>query len=144
MIGIGKSSQHAIAAISFLAEKYDGGRTRHSAAEIASGRNLPRPCVAKLLTLLSQAGLVDGSPGPHGGYCLARSPPQITLYDIARIFEREYERLQCPYGSGWCGIKEPCPLHSELAALNDWMAEYLKRTTLEPFWRVHREPSSTG
>ncbi len=68
MLRYGKTTQSAIAAMSRLAEQYDGGRTRVSSGDIAATRNLSRPLVAKMLTTLSQAGLIRGSPGPGGGY----------------------------------------------------------------------------
>ena len=69
----GKQTERAIGAMSRLAEVWDGGKTRLSAFEIADQRGLPRPMVAKILTTLSQANLVTGSPGPGGGYCLSSS-----------------------------------------------------------------------
>ena len=53
----GKQTERAIAALSRLAEVWDGGRTRLSSVDIADNRGLPRPMVAKLLTTLSQGGL---------------------------------------------------------------------------------------
>ena len=47
----GKQTERAIAAMSRLAEVWDGGRTRLSSIDIADNRGLPRPMVAKLLTL---------------------------------------------------------------------------------------------
>ena len=63
----GKQTERAIGAMSRLAEVWDEGKTRLSAFEIADERGLPRPMVAKILTALSQAHLVTGSPGPGGG-----------------------------------------------------------------------------
>ena len=78
----GKQTEAAIAAMSRLAEVYDKERTRLSANDIADARGLQRPRVAKVLSVLSQAGLVTGSPGPGGGFALARHPREITIYDV--------------------------------------------------------------
>ncbi len=128
MVKYGKTTQSAIAAVSRLAELYDGGKTRVSSADIARKRNLPKPLVAKLLTILSQAGLVNGSPGPGGGYSLARPPSQISLYDVAALFERTEQQRTCPFGPGWCGHGEPCPLHYDLLAIDNQMIEFLRKT----------------
>ena len=45
----GKQTETAIAALSRLAEVWDGGRTRLSAGDIADQRGLPRAMVAKIL-----------------------------------------------------------------------------------------------
>jgi Rrf2 family iron-sulfur cluster assembly transcriptional regulator len=72
MTPYGKTAQTAIAAVSRLAEVYDPARrVKLNSADIAGHRHLPQPVVSKVLTTLSQAGIVSGSPGPGGGYWLA-------------------------------------------------------------------------
>lgn len=135
----GKATETAIAAMSRLAEVYDGGTTRLSAAEIATTRDLQGPFVAKVMTTLSQAGLVVGSRGPGGGFALARHPREITLYDVYRLFEREDSSDNCPFGGGICGAGEPCPLHHRLVNVQTAMDEMLHETTFEEFRIAHQE-----
>jgi Rrf2 family protein len=129
----GKQTETAIAAMSRLAEVYDGGSTRLSASDIAADRALQRPFVGKILSALSQAGLVDGSPGPGGGYTLARDPGQITVHDVYRLFEREDASVTCPFGGGICGKGDPCALHDKLVNLKATLDEVLNGTTFEEF-----------
>ncbi len=133
MLRCGKTAQTAIAAMSALAEHYDGGQTVLSSHDIARDRNLPQPLVAKLLTTLSASGLVDGSRGPGGGYWLAKTPARISLAHIAELFEKDNEGIMCPFGPGWCGKGEPCPLHHELAAMNEQWETFMCKTMLSVF-----------
>lgn len=133
MIKYSKTTQSAIAAMSRLAEVHDCGETRLSSSDIAETRRLPKPLVAKLLTILSQAGLVSGSPGPGGGYALARPAKDISLYDVAALFERSGDKRMCPFGPHWCGQGAPCPLHDSLAAIDDEMVGFLKTTKFSVF-----------
>lgn len=119
--------------MSALAERYDGGKTVLSSLDIAKDRNLPQPLVAKLLTTLSTGGLVDGTRGPGGGYWLAKAPSRISLADIVELFEKENEGIMCPFGPGWCGKGEPCPLHNELAAMDTQWENFMRKTTLAVF-----------
>lgn len=135
----GKATETAIAAMSRLAEVYDGGQTRLSASDIADSRGLQRPFVAKVLTALSQAGLVMGSRGPGGGFMLARDPKSITLYEVFRLFEREDESDICPFGGGICGVGDPCPLHDKLVDVQRAIDEVLHGTTLEAFRIAYQE-----
>lgn len=132
MIKYGKSTQSAIAAMSRLAEVYDQD-LRLSSHDIAKARNLPQPHVAKLLTMLSQFGLVNGAPGPRGGYALAHKPDQISLFDVVAVFERTEDQITCPFGPGWCGNREPCPLHDKLIDLSQQLETFLRHTTLAVF-----------
>lgn len=126
-----KTSQNAIAAVSRLAELYSSGEVA-SSKQIAESRNLPAPLVGKILTELSRGGLITGSPGPGGGYRLAKPPAEISLKDVAELFERESEGL-CPYGPGWCGNNEPCPLHNSITAMNQIIEDFLRNTNFATF-----------
>ena len=132
-----KTTQNAIAAMSRLAELHDGENAVASSREIAESRNLSVPLVGKILTGLSRGGLVIGSPGPGGGYRLARPPSEISLRDVVEVFEREIEGM-CPYGPGWCGNKTPCPLHNSLLAMRQIFEDYLTNTTLAAFQNTNR------
>lgn len=133
-----KMTQNAIAAMSRLAELYSTTSNLASSKDIAESRNLSVPLVAKILTELSRGGLVTGSPGPGGGYRLARPPSEITLHDVARLFERE-STTACPYGPGWCGIQEPCPLHDSFLKMKQISDEFAESTTFAVFQNTSRK-----
>lgn len=129
----GKATQTAIAALSRLAEVYDGGTTRLSAAELAESRGLQRAFVGKILSTLSQAGLIVGTRGPGGGFSFAKHPRDVTLYDVFRLFEREDLTERCPFGGGICGNGDKCPLHDRLANVKKATDRLLRQTTFEAF-----------
>ncbi|MBD5780857.1 Rrf2 family transcriptional regulator [Pelagicoccus sp. NFK12] len=141
MLKYGKTAQNAIMAISHLAEVYDGGTTRLSSRDIARNRNLPQPIVAKLLVNLSQAGLVQGAPGPKGGYWLAKNPAEISLYEIVSTFEKVGDTLSCPFGTGACDASVPCPLHHKLLELDKQLVDFLNESKLDAFSKhLPRQP----
>lgn len=135
----GKQTETAIAALTRLAEVWDGGKTRLSASDIARDRNLQGPFVAKLMTVLSQAGLVDGTPGPGGGYALSRHPSKIKINDVFVLFEREDNSTICPFGGGICGVGDPCAIHHKLVHLNEALDDLLKNTTFEEFRKRYQD-----
>lgn len=134
MTPYGKVAQAAISATSLLAEHYskEGGK-RLNSREIADCRKLSQAIVAKVLTTLSQTGLVSGSPGPGGGYTLARPPHEISLNDVIAPFDRLDSTLMCPFGEGWCGTGPQCPLHAQLDHLRQQISTFLQQTTLAQF-----------
>lgn len=142
MLRQSKPTQHAVAAMSRLAEVYKDSGVWLSSADITRSRNLRKPVVAKILSTLAQEGLVVGSPGPGGGYRLARNPDEISLWDIARLFEPDVNP-GCPYGPGWCGNQSPCPVHGTIVALQQIIEDYLRHTRLDLFAKSPRpDPSS--
>ncbi len=144
MIHFGKTAQTAISALSLLAEVYDGGKTKLSSHEIAEKRELPQPVVAKVLTIVSSLGLVDGSRGPGGGYWLKRTPDKISLLDIVEEFERQDSKIMCPFGPNWCGTGDPCPMHDHLVQMDhEWMT-FLRDTHLDVFQPANRIAEKTS
>ena len=133
MLGYGKRAQNAIAAVSYLAG-LDAESPPASSLVIAQSRKLPKPLVAKVLTILSQAGLVVGSPGPGGGYRLTRPAAEVSLLDVVRHFEQVDAPAMCPLGPDWCGKKEElCPLHDRLLALHEQTLKSLENITFAGF-----------
>jgi Rrf2 family iron-sulfur cluster assembly transcriptional regulator len=135
----GKQTEAAIAVMSRLAEVYDDGRTRLPANDIADARGLQRPRVAKVLSVLSLAGLVTGSRGPGGGFTLARRPDAITIHDVFVLFDRRDDTKNCPFGGGICGAGRACPLHEEYSAVNAATERFLKHTTFEKFRTAYQD-----
>lgn len=135
MFPYGKTAANAVAAVSYLAERYGDSASRASSAAIAEDRQLSRPLVAKVLTILSQAGLVGGSPGPGGGYFLAKPPGEILLIDVVQLFEKVDTDSRCPFGPHWCGNNDPCPLHDQIVDLADSGRRFMEETTLDVFVR---------
>ena len=126
----GKTSTNAIAVMSFLAA--DPG-SRAGSGEIAKSRGISRALTAKLLTQLAAAGLVSGQPGPGGGYTLAKPAKEIRLFDIVSLFEQTAQPSVCPFGHGWCGKGEPCPLHDTIAGTIARSLAFLEKTSLAVF-----------
>ena len=136
--GYSKMAQNAIAAMSYLAGQFADEDARANSAEIAAARGLSQSLVAKVLTMLSQAGYVSGAPGPKVGYRLARQPETITFFDIVSHFDPVDEALPCPFGDGYCPNDNPCPLHDQLAARRGSIEQFLKETNFGAFTESDR------
>lgn len=135
----GKQARQAVAAISYIAQHHRLEDARPlSSKQVAEARRMTPVLAAKLMTEMARTGLLTGSPGPGGGYRLAREPETITLDEVVRIFEKDGES-PCPFGPGWCGSGNPCPLHDDFEEIERQTQEFLCKTTLEGF--AEREPT---
>lgn len=132
MLGYGKMSASAVAAMSALAEKH-GENKSLSSLDIAQMRNLSQPLIAKILTTLSRAGYVIGMRGQGGGYRLGKEPSEISVFEIVDLFEGHRDTNACPFGPGWCQVKNPCPMHETLFGLKDHAEEILEKNTFAIF-----------
>ena len=139
MFAYGQTAANAIAVMSYLAA--DPSR-RANSGEIASARRISRALTAKLLTQLAAAHLVAGQPGPGGGYTLAKSPQEISLLDIASLFEQADLPSLCPFGHGWCGHGPPCPLHDPIHDLLEIQRRFMEETRLSVFLKSPDRPTA--
>ena len=126
----GKMAADAIAVTSFLAGQPD---RLCGTAEISEDRNISRALTAKLFTRLATAGIAEGRPGPGGGYRLARKAEDISLLQIVELFEQTESISICPFGHGWCGNGDPCPIHDTLEGMEQNNRRFLEETRLSVF-----------
>ncbi|MGW0791724.1 RrF2 family transcriptional regulator [Streptomyces sp. NPDC002911] len=63
--------------------------------QLAEAHGLPAPYLNKQLQLLVRGGLLTSTPGPRGGFRLARPLSEITLFDVVEAIEGDTWLFQC-------------------------------------------------
>jgi Rrf2 family protein len=63
--------------------------------DLAEFHGVPKEYLSKALQALSQAGIVDTTLGPRGGYRLAKSPKEISFLDIVEAIEGRRSTFEC-------------------------------------------------
>jgi Rrf2 family protein len=66
-------------------------------AQLAAFYDLPAPYLNKQLQALARAGVLSSTPGPRGGFRLARDPEQVSLLDIVVAIEGRAEAFACDH-----------------------------------------------
>lgn len=66
-----------------------------STKALAEFHGVPKEYLSKALQHLSQAGLVDTTLGPSGGYRLARPPAELTFLEIVEAVEGPARTFAC-------------------------------------------------
>ncbi|KOU37228.1 Rrf2 family transcriptional regulator [Streptomyces sp. WM6368] len=66
-----------------------------SAARLAAWHDLPAAYLNKQLQALARAGIVTSTPGPRGGFRLARPLEAISLMDVVAAVEGPEEAFRC-------------------------------------------------
>jgi Rrf2 family iron-sulfur cluster assembly transcriptional regulator len=143
MFRYGKLARQAVSAVSYVAERHCEDGPAVSSAEVGKARRIPKALAAKLLSEAAAAGLLRGTTGPGGGYRLARPPEEIFLMNVVSLFERPMDESPCPFGPGWCGKGEPCPLHDDFVKLEEKVREFLEGTSFAAF-ATHPEEARRG
>lgn len=90
---LGEGVEQAIHCTAFLAGLSEDGVL--SAAALAELHGVSTSYLLKHLQALSAAGIVATTPGPKGGYRLAKAPADISLLDIVLAVEGPAQAFRC-------------------------------------------------
>ncbi len=128
MLRITKLTDYATVVLAVMAA---AGDAVLSATEIAERAGLEPPTVSKVLKPLSQAGLVEGFRGAHGGYRLAQPATSIRLIRIIEAMEGPLAVTECSVHEGQCGLESSCGMRSNWRRINDVIVQALEGVTLQ-------------
>jgi Rrf2 family protein len=105
---ITRQADYAIRAVLHLARVGTGRRA--STSQIAQDQNIPPSFLAKIVSQLSVAGLLQTSRGARGGVSLARAPNDITLLEVIEAIDGPILLNECVADEANCTFSEDCPL----------------------------------
>lgn len=90
-----------------------------SITEISKEENISKPNVSKLCRKLRQVGFITSKKGNNGGYTLARSSDEITVFEVIEAMGGPfYEAQFCEQKRTNC---DPCPRISDCSIRSIWM-----------------------
>ncbi|MDZ7809834.1 MAG: Rrf2 family transcriptional regulator [Arhodomonas sp.] len=89
MLRLSTKSRYAVSALLHLAAFHGGGGSRCLWRRSRSARGSRRPTWTRSSTRLRRAGLVQGIPGPGGGYRLTRDPEDLAIGEIIRVMDND-------------------------------------------------------
>lgn len=89
-----------------------------SLKNIAARRNLSEKYLERIVKALKEARLVYSVRGAYGGYCLAKSPAEITATEVLNAVEGELAPVVCLTKDTDCGIDcDTCPTRGTWGAI---------------------------
>ena len=123
-----QTSEHAIRALLFLAQRPEGDCV--PADRIAQALGAPANYLAKTLNVLAKQGLVSSTRGPAGGFRLRVAPARLTLARVVEAFDEPRPRATCLLGDHPCDAARPCRAHAAWSGVCAAMRAPLGATTL--------------
>lgn len=125
---LSQTSEHAIRALLFLAQKDRGEAV--PADRIAAALGAPANYLAKTLQALAKRGLLSSTRGPTGGFRLTADPRAVTLADIVEALTEPRTSGVCLLGNRQCNTAAPCWAHQKWLTVNEALRAPLRSTTL--------------
>jgi Rrf2 family transcriptional regulator, nitric oxide-sensitive transcriptional repressor len=121
-------TDYSLRLLMFVAVKRDGLATIQEASEAFV---ISRNHLIKVAYHLGQKGFLQTQRGRNGGIRLARAPELISLGDVVRKMEDDWNMVECfKPSSNSCVITGPCRLRGVLAEALSAYFEVLDRFTL--------------
>jgi Rrf2 family protein len=122
-----------------------------SLRDIAKRQNISLDYLEQIVPALKVAGLIKSKRGAQGGYQLAKSPDDITMYDALRALEGSFEPMIClseveempgakpSVKNTNCGASGSCAVQEVWRELQDAIEGVLKSLTLAEMLRRQEE-----
>ncbi len=128
---ITRQADYAVRAVLYLAQL--GSEQRAATSQIAQEQQIPPSFLAKIVSQLSVAGLLQTSRGARGGVSLARSPMEISLLEVVEAIDGPIMLNECAGSNGICTFGDVCPMRSVWCEAQAELVERLKHTTFDHF-----------
>lgn len=109
----------------------NGGQSGLLQKEIAERQEIPLKYLDKIVSELRTADLLINVSGKKSGYLLARSPSEISVYDVYRAFEGKLTIIQCVNEAASCCHSEQCASQEFWNKLNLIIEDSMMHTTLD-------------
>lgn len=105
---ITRQADYAVRAMIYLAQL--GPERRAATSQIAQEKKIPPSFLAKIVSQLSVAGLLQTSRGARGGVSLAKTPAEISLLDVVEAIDGPILLNECVSDASACAFGENCPI----------------------------------
>lgn len=134
-----RQCEYALQAVLYLALKPRGEMT--SIKELAKHLSIPYHFLGKILQDLTRKGLLISLKGPTGGFGLAMSAEEITLFHIVDAVDGADFTRTCALGFPECSEKKPCAIHNQWATLRDGIYNMLSSKSIGQMAGEMRKPA---
>lgn len=131
---LSNTCKYALRALIYLS-KFSNEEKMIGIKKVSEDLNLSSPFLGKILQNLVKQKLLVSTKGPNGGFALAKSPAEITLWDIVTRVDGEEFFTNCLIRLEPCkthdSSKPLCPVHAQYDALRTEISRFYQETTLE-------------
>ncbi len=121
-------TDYAVRSLIYIAGK--GEQATVTAGALAKAEDIPIEFIYKILRKLSRAGFLKRQMGPRGGFSLAQSPEQISLFAITGAIQGPVAVRKCLLDLKACPRRPTCSISAKLQGFQDAVEQMLKNITL--------------
>lgn len=136
---ITRQADYALRAMLYLAREYGDKDSRAATSQIAEKQEIPSSFLAKIISQLSIAGLIQTSRGAKGGVRLARKPEEISLLDVVEAIDGPINLNECVDDPSVCSFGDNCPIHEIWCDAKAQLVRKLRESTFDKLLEMEKE-----
>jgi Rrf2 family protein len=130
---LSKKCKYAIHALVHMAKEPE---EKFLIKDISDACNIPKKFLEAILLDLKRAGILGSKQGKGGGYFLRRSPSDVNLAEVVRLFDGAIAAVPCATHKFYescqeCEDEETCSVRDAFLQIRNATVELLKADTLE-------------
>lgn len=126
-MNLSNTAQYAIRVISYMVYNK---KEIYAASNIIDDLKISDKYLKRILTTLSNNGIIVSVQGRYGGFRLMKNIEEILLFDIVAAVENIEKYFGCVLGFSECSDETPCSLHARWAPVRDELYDFLSKTTM--------------
>jgi Rrf2 family protein len=128
---ITRQADYAVRAMVYLAQH--GPEHRAATGQIAKEKKIPPSFLAKIVSQLSVAGLLQTSRGARGGVSLAKPAEDITVLDVVEAIDGPILLNDCVGDNITCDYDDDCPLKPVWCDAQKMLLDQLSKANFAQF-----------
>ena len=129
---ITRQADYAVRAVLYLAQL--GSEQRAATSQIAQEQHIPPSFLAKIVSQLSVAGILQTSRGARGGVSLARTAEEISMLEVVEAIDGPILLNECVADNGSsCPFDDTCPMKPVWCDAQVELVTRLSTTKFEQF-----------
>jgi len=137
---ITRQADYAVRTVLYLAGVENGDRAPTS--KIAQLQRIPSSFLAKIVSQLSVAGIVQTSRGARGGVALAREAKDISLLNVVEAIDGPITLNECVADPSMCAFGDQCVVHDVWCQAQAELVRHLARSDFATLARSQRAMSN--
>lgn len=106
---ITRQADYALRAMLYLARL--DPEQKASTSQIAEKQSIPPSFLAKIISQLSIAGLIQTSRGAKGGVSLSKPASEISMLQVVEAIDGPVQVNICTFSKDECKFEKDCPVH---------------------------------
>jgi len=128
---ITRQADYAIRTVHYVSRL--GAHQHVPTRQIAKEQRIPSSFLAKIISQLAVAGLVQTTRGAHGGVALAKAPKEITLLEVVEAIDGPILLNECVSHAEHCYFGKDCQLRGIWCETQNALVERLRETNFAQF-----------